>query len=195
MLATHSNLIARLDAELERDHGIPLSSYEVLMYLADAEGERLRMGELADRLLLSRSGITRLVDRLERQGMIERRRCEDDGRGFFAVLTPAGRRKLDAARPDHLAGVRDAFPRPSATERARLAGRGLGALSAKPSSQTWTKRPADARYAAAHDCRSHHPRDIHHRPREGRRAHRARAARSSPTARRSPSSATTAGSR
>jgi DNA-binding MarR family transcriptional regulator len=109
LLATHSTLIARLDAELERDHGLPLTSYEVLMYLADADGGRLRMGELAERLLLSRSGITRLVDRLEHQGMIERERCEDDGRGFYAVLTGAGREKLDAARPAHLGGVRRHF--------------------------------------------------------------------------------------
>jgi len=109
LLAAHAALIARLDAELEREHGLPLTSYEVLLYLADAEGGHLRMGELADRLLLSRSGITRLVDRLERQGMIERERCEDDGRGFNAVLTAAGRRKLDAARPAHLGGVRRHF--------------------------------------------------------------------------------------
>jgi DNA-binding MarR family transcriptional regulator len=109
MLATHATMIARLDAELEREHGLPLTSYEVLMYLADAEGQRLRMGELADRLLLSRSGITRLVDRLEGQGMIRRERCKDDGRGFNAVLTEAGRRKLDAARPAHLNGVRRHF--------------------------------------------------------------------------------------
>jgi DNA-binding MarR family transcriptional regulator len=109
LLATHATLIARLDAELEREHGLPLTSYEVLLYLGGAEGGRLRMGELADRLLLSRSGITRLVDRLERQGMIERERCENDGRGFNAVLTEAGRRKLDAARPAHLSGVRRHF--------------------------------------------------------------------------------------
>jgi DNA-binding MarR family transcriptional regulator len=109
MLATHATMITRLDAELEREHGLPLTSYEVLMYLADAEGERLRMGELADRLLLSRSGITRLVDRLVSQGMIKRERCENDGRGYNAVLTPAGRRKLDAARPAHLGGVRRHF--------------------------------------------------------------------------------------
>jgi DNA-binding MarR family transcriptional regulator len=109
LLAAHATLISRLDAELEREHGLPLTSYEVLLYLADAEGGRLRMGELADRLLLSRSGITRLVDRLERQGMIERERCENDGRGFNAVLTPAGRRKLDTARPAHLGGVRRHF--------------------------------------------------------------------------------------
>ena len=109
MLATHANLIARLDAELERDHGLPLTSYEVLMYLGDADGNKLRMGELADKLLLSRSGITRLADRLERQGLIARERCTDDGRGFNALLTDAGRELLAVARPAHLAGVRRHF--------------------------------------------------------------------------------------
>lgn len=109
MLAAHSMLIARLDEELEREHGLPLTSYEVLMYLGDADAGQLRMGELAERLLLSRSGITRLVDRLERQGLVERRRCGDDGRGYFAALTPDGRRVLDGARADHLDGVRRHF--------------------------------------------------------------------------------------
>jgi DNA-binding MarR family transcriptional regulator len=109
MLETHSRLVAELDGELERAHGLPLSSYEVLMYLGDADGGRLRMGELADRLLLSRSGITRLVDRLERQGLIARERCSDDGRGYFALLTDSGRELLAATRPDHLAGVRRHF--------------------------------------------------------------------------------------
>ncbi|MET0751454.1 MAG: helix-turn-helix domain-containing protein, partial [Solirubrobacterales bacterium] len=62
MLETHSRMVAELDAELEREHGLPLTSYEVLMYLGDADGNKLRMGELADKLLLSRSGITRLAD-------------------------------------------------------------------------------------------------------------------------------------
>ncbi len=109
MLETHSRLVHELDAELERDHGLPLSSYEVLMYLGDAKGGRLRMGELADRLLLSRSGITRLVDRLVGQGLIARERCSNDGRGYFALLTDAGREKLAAARPAHLDGVRRHF--------------------------------------------------------------------------------------
>ncbi len=109
MLEAHAALISRLDAELERDHGLPLSSYEVLMYLSDSEDGRLRMGELAERLLLSRSGITRLVDRLERQGLVERRRCDDDGRGFNAELTEAGWQKIGVARPAHLAGVRRHF--------------------------------------------------------------------------------------
>jgi len=109
MLEAHRVVVGELDHELEREYGLPLSAYEVLMYLADAEGGRLRMGELAERLLLSRSGITRLADRLVRQGWIERERCRDDGRGYFAQLTPAGRRKLEAARPAHLAGVRRHF--------------------------------------------------------------------------------------
>jgi DNA-binding MarR family transcriptional regulator len=109
MLETHSVMISRLDAELERDHGLPLTSYEVLMYLGDSEHGKLRMGELADKLLLSRSGITRLVDRLQREGLVARERCEDDGRGYYAVLTDDGRAKLAAARPAHLDGVRRHF--------------------------------------------------------------------------------------
>ncbi len=109
LLETHSELIASLDHELERVHGLPLTSYEVLINLVDADGMQLRMGELADRLLLSRSGITRLVDRLERQGLVERRRCNDDGRGYNAVLTRPGREKITAARPDHHDGVRRHF--------------------------------------------------------------------------------------
>ena len=109
MLEAHSVLISRLDEELERAHELPLTSYEVLMNLVDADRGRLRMSELAERLLLSRSGVTRLVDRLERQELVERQRCDDDARGFFAVLTPAGRRKIQAARPTHLAGVRAHF--------------------------------------------------------------------------------------
>jgi DNA-binding MarR family transcriptional regulator len=109
LLATHSRLVHELDAELERQHGLPLSSYEVLMNLDYAAGNRLRMGELADRLLLSRSGITRLADRLEKQGLIARERCDDDGRGYFATLTDQGRALVTAARPDHLAEVRRRF--------------------------------------------------------------------------------------
>jgi DNA-binding MarR family transcriptional regulator len=108
MLEAHKALISALDAELERDHGLSLSSYEVLMYLDDAGG-KLRMGELAERLLLSRSGISRLVGRLEKRGLVRRSRCADDGRGWFAALTPAGSRKLAEMRPGHLDGVRRHF--------------------------------------------------------------------------------------
>ena len=109
MLRVHAQLSKALDAQLLAAHGLPLSSYEVLMYLADAEGGRMRMNELAASVLLSRSGLTRLVDRLEREGYLERCSCAHDARGAFAVLTPAGREKVEAARATHLAGVRELF--------------------------------------------------------------------------------------
>jgi len=105
----HSELTKQLDAQLTREHDLPLSSYEVLLYLADSEGGRLRMAELADAVLLSRSGLTRLVDRLERDGLLKRVRCESDARGLFAEITPAGRELFDAARATHLDGVRELF--------------------------------------------------------------------------------------
>ena len=108
-LRAHREVVAHLDEELQRTHDLPLSSYEVLLYLADSEEGRLRMGELADRLLLSRSGLTRLVDRLERRGLVKRERCKEDARGLFAHITPEGREVFEAARPHHLDGVRRHF--------------------------------------------------------------------------------------
>jgi DNA-binding MarR family transcriptional regulator len=109
MLRVHAALAKALDAQLEATHGLQLSSYEVLMYLADAEDERMRMCDLASSILLSRSGLTRLVDRLQREGLLERVACDADARGAFAKLTPAGREKLRTARATHLAGVRAMF--------------------------------------------------------------------------------------
>jgi len=109
MLRAHAELVRELDAELAREHDMPLSSYEVLLFLNDSEDGRMRMSELADSALLSRSGLTRLVDRLERQGLLKRERCESDARGWFAEITPEGRRVFGAARKTHLDGVRRAF--------------------------------------------------------------------------------------
>jgi len=109
MLRAHAELVRELDAELAREHDMPLSSYEVLLFLNDSEDGRMRMSELADSALLSRSGLTRLVDRLERQGLLTRERCESDARGWFAEITPEGRRVFGAARKTHLDGVRRAF--------------------------------------------------------------------------------------
>jgi DNA-binding MarR family transcriptional regulator len=110
-LRVHTALVRELDAELDAAHSLPLSSYDVLIYLRAAPGRRLRMAELADSVLLSRSGVTRLVDRLEREGLIVRDACTDDGRGLFAVLTDKGEELLARARPTHLAGVRERFLR------------------------------------------------------------------------------------
>src|SRR5436190_23320569 len=109
MLRVHSRMVKALDAEMDDTHGLGLTSYEVLMYLADSPEGRMRMHDLAASVLLSRSGLTRLVDRLAREGLLERKACESDARGAFAVLTAAGRSKLAAARRTHLDGVRRHF--------------------------------------------------------------------------------------
>jgi DNA-binding MarR family transcriptional regulator len=109
LLETHARLTRALDAEMRTEHGLPLSSYEVLMFLDDAPGHRLRMSDIADRVLLSRSGLTRLVDRLEELGHVSRCAVETDGRGAFAQLTPAGSELVRAARSTHRAGVREHF--------------------------------------------------------------------------------------
>ena len=111
LLRVHARMTKALDAELLREHGLPLSSYEVLLFLADAPGGRLRMSELADGVLLSRSGLTRLVDRMERDGLLRRERCPDDARGFLATITPKGRALFQRARRTHLDGVRERFLR------------------------------------------------------------------------------------
>ena len=109
LLRVHSRMTKALDAELIADHGISLSSYEVLLFLADAPDGQLRMSELADGVLLSRSGLTRLVDRMERDGLLRRERCEDDARGFNALITAEGRELFQNARRTHLDGVRELF--------------------------------------------------------------------------------------
>jgi DNA-binding MarR family transcriptional regulator len=108
-LRTHATLVRELDIELEAAHGLPLSSYDVLVQLESAPDQKMRMRDLADAVLLSRSGLTRLVDRLVRDGLIRRSTCSADARGAFAVLTPKGKRTLEIARPTHLDGVRRRF--------------------------------------------------------------------------------------
>ena len=109
LLRVHSALVKALDAELLAEHDLPLTSYEVLINLQAAPGHRRRMAELAEGVLLSRSGMTRLVDRLERDGLIKRDACTEDGRGMFAVLTDKGEDLLSRARRTHLDGVRERF--------------------------------------------------------------------------------------
>src|ERR1700733_4277432 len=94
LLRAHACLAKRLDAALDQAHGLPLSSYEVLDHLEDASGGRMRMCDLAEQAQLSRSGLTRLVDRLEREQLLERCSCDHDARGSFACLTAGGRERL-----------------------------------------------------------------------------------------------------
>src|SRR5688572_24962600 len=108
-LRVHASLVRDLDRELEEAHGLPLSHYEVLLHLANAPDERMRMSDLASSVLLSQSGVTRLVDRLVRAGHVVRQPCPEDRRVLYAQLTVAGRTRLSEARPTHLAGVRTRF--------------------------------------------------------------------------------------
>jgi DNA-binding MarR family transcriptional regulator len=121
-LRAHATLVRELDAELQVRHGLPLTSYDVLVQLDTSPENRLRMSELADAVLLSRSGLTRLVGRLVNAGMVERVGCKDDQRGAWAVLTDSGAARLAEARETHRRGVRERFlDRFSDDEQRRMA--------------------------------------------------------------------------
>ncbi len=106
-LRAHAAVTRALEDELADEKVLPLTWYDVLVQLVEAQGRRLRMTELADRVLLSRSGLTRLVDRLVNAGLVERQPCPDDARGTFCVLTAAGFARLRDAAPVHLRGVHE----------------------------------------------------------------------------------------
>jgi DNA-binding MarR family transcriptional regulator len=104
-LRAHAQVVRSLEQDLIAEHDLALASYDVLVQLSEAAGRRLRMTELADRVLLSRSGLTRLVDRLVREGLVAREACPEDARGMLAVLTEAGLERLRQAWPTHVRGV------------------------------------------------------------------------------------------
>lgn len=127
-LRAHALLSRRLDDELRAEHGVSLAEYDALVQLASAPGRRLRMNQLADRVLLSRSGITRLVDRLVADGFVCRTQCSSDARGAEAVLTDAGIDRLRTASTTHLRGVERYFLEPLSTDQLTGLGRSLGVL-------------------------------------------------------------------
>lgn len=108
-LSAHARLSRRLDEELRADHDLSLPEYDALLQLAQAPERRLRMSRLATLVLLSKSGVTRLIDRLEADGFVERTQCLSDARGAEAVLTPAGLARLRDAAVTHLAGIERYF--------------------------------------------------------------------------------------
>jgi DNA-binding MarR family transcriptional regulator len=125
LVHAHARLTRRLDEELQAAHHLSLAEYDALLQLANAPGRRLRMSVLADRVLLSRSGITRLVDRLEASGMVARSACTTDARGAEAALTGAGLTRLRAASVTHLDGVRRLFLDVVPPDERAALGRGL----------------------------------------------------------------------
>jgi DNA-binding MarR family transcriptional regulator len=102
LLRAHAAATRRLSAHLSADHGLTLSDYEVLLRLARAPDRRMRRVDLAEQVLLTASGITRLLDGLEQSGFVERAACDSDRRVVYAVLTDAGLDKLREASRSHL---------------------------------------------------------------------------------------------
>ena len=128
MLHAHSHLVRRMDEDLRAAHGLSLAEYDALVQLVNAPGRRLRMSVLAERILLSRSGITRLVDRLVADGNVERSVCPTDARGAEAALTPAGLARLRDASRTHLDGVARYFLNVVTPGDQAAIERGLGAV-------------------------------------------------------------------
>ena len=108
-LTSHAAILRALDAELVAEHGLTTRDYEVLLFLAQADGHHLPMSALAERTMLTRSGITRLVDGLVGSGLIERLACSNDARVSYAQLTDTGYETLRRASRSHVAGVRHLF--------------------------------------------------------------------------------------
>jgi len=108
-LHAHQQVIDTLDAELRAEHGLSLSDYDVLLRLARAPEGKLHMTELARRIMFSPSGLTRVVDRLMRDGLVERLRDTADARVVFARLTEKGRDRLRKAAQTHVRGIRQHF--------------------------------------------------------------------------------------
>jgi len=108
-LMAHARVTRRLDEELRAEHDLSLAEYDALVTIAEAPDRRIRMRQLADRVILSKSGVTRLIDRLVLDGLVARDACLTDARGAEAVLTPAGLDRLRRASRTHLRGIAEHF--------------------------------------------------------------------------------------
>jgi DNA-binding MarR family transcriptional regulator len=106
---THTALARELDADLRAAHGLPLTDFEILLWLANRPCEGMRMAALADTVLLSPSGLSRAVERLETRGLVQRIPCTEDRRGYYAALTESGVDLVRTAGATHAAGIRRRF--------------------------------------------------------------------------------------
>jgi DNA-binding MarR family transcriptional regulator len=143
-LRAQATVLGALERELESERGLPIAFYDVLAVLSEADDGRLRMSELAKRVVLSRSGVTRLVDRMERQGLVQREQCPADRRGYETVITAAGRKVLEDAWPVHARGVAQHFAQHLSGEEARVLAEALGRMAPTGGDECpWS--PADLR--------------------------------------------------
>src|SRR6266536_4323192 len=142
-LRAHSALTSKLEHELLAERGLPLAWYEVLLQI-DGAGRPLRMQELGGAVMLSKSGLTRLVDRMEAAGLVERTSCPSDRRGVFVLVTPAGAEALRAAAPVHLRGIAEHFTGRLDEDDLRALGAIVGKLidGERPSGAACVPRPA-----------------------------------------------------
>jgi DNA-binding MarR family transcriptional regulator len=127
-LRAHATLMRRLDTDLERDTGLPLADFDVLAQLAAGHGE-LRMTELADRALISRSGMSRRVARLVDEGLVRRAKADTDGRGIVVAITDRGIARLAETAPVHLRGVSNLFAERLDDQELALLGRALNKVT------------------------------------------------------------------
>ena len=134
-LRSHAAITRELSAQLQREHGLTLNDYEVLLHLSHAEGGMMRRVDLAEQVLLTASGITRLLEGLERAGLVCKETCASDARVSYAKLTDAGAGKLRAASETHLRGIDDLF-------LGRYSGSELATLSELLSRLPVTGKPA-----------------------------------------------------
>ncbi|MFE7530605.1 MarR family winged helix-turn-helix transcriptional regulator [Kitasatospora sp. NPDC057542] len=129
---TASNLLnRRLERQLKEDSGLSHQQYEILVHLSAAPGDSLRMTELAEKLVTSKSGLTYQVTQLERAGLVARRSCPSDVRGVIAELTDRGREALRQAAPGHVALVRELLIDVLTREQLAVLAEGLGTVSAR----------------------------------------------------------------
>jgi MarR family transcriptional regulator, 2-MHQ and catechol-resistance regulon repressor len=129
LLGAHATLTGQLSARLVEEHGLTLSEYEVLFLLARETDHAMRRIDLSREVRLSPSGITRMLDRLQTTGLVEKGACEQDARVTYAVLTDAGMRKLRECAPDHLAAVERLIGERLGDEEVEVLSRLLGRLS------------------------------------------------------------------
>ena len=121
-LETHSTVVKYLERRMQEQHSLPLSWWDVLQQLSDGPEGRLRMGDLADSVLLTRSGITRLVDRMIVAGLVAREPCPGDRRGYYAVITQLGLDTIEKVGPDHSKDAWEVFLGHITEEEAALLG-------------------------------------------------------------------------
>jgi DNA-binding MarR family transcriptional regulator len=130
LLRAHASTTRAFNAELLNEHGLTINDYEALLHLSRADDGRMRRVDLAENLLLTASGVTRLLDGLESHGLVERAACDSDRRVVYAVITAEGMKRLRAAADSHVTSVRALFEERYSADEVKQLGELLGRLQA-----------------------------------------------------------------